>query len=112
MKKLRFGNYEIHRFDSLNIGIFEVLPEGTVARTKGKTVDKVSDDGRVLKHLGKYYGSYGAAARALHEMLLAQHIEDPQLASVADAIEAAREDFRAVSERIDAIGRECGAPAA
>lgn len=106
MRKLRFGKYEIHRFDGLNIGIFEVLPEGTVARTKGKNVDKVSDDGRVLKHLGKYYGSYGAAARALWELLLSAHIEDPEVASVADAIERAREDFRPVSEEIDRIGSE------
>lgn len=102
MQKLQFGKHEIHRFDSLNIGLFEVMPEGTVARTKGKTVDKVSDDGRVLKHLGKYYGSYAAAARALHKMLAARHIEDPDVASVADALERAREEFRPVSEAIGA----------
>ena len=111
MLKLRFSGYELERIDQYNIGIFKVA-DGPVKEKRGGVRNRKSDDGKTLVHLGKYYGSYGAAARALHEMLLSQHIEDPELASVADAIEAAREDFRAASERIDAIGRECGAPAA
>ena len=62
----------------------------------------VSDDGRVLKHLGKYYGSYGAAARGLFDILLAERIEDPAVATVADAIEAAKAEMLAVTERLEA----------
>ena len=103
MKKLRFGGYELHRIDRYNIGIFEVMPDGTEPR-KGKVLDRMSDDGRVLRHIGKYYGSYGHAARALHDMLLERGIDDPGTASVADAIEAASEAFRPVSDEIDRMG--------
>lgn len=105
MEKLRFGKYEIHRIDRLNVGVFRVLGDGDEER-KGRIIKRVSDDGRRLEHTGTYYGSYGAAARALWELLLSAHIEDPEVASVADAIERAREDFRPVSEEIDRIGRE------
>ena len=101
MKKLRFGNYEIHRFDKLNIGIFEVLPVDSEVK-RGRAEFRISDDGKRLQFLGKYYGSYAAAARALHKMLAAQHIEDPGVASVADALERARDEFRPVSEAIGA----------
>ena len=90
MKKMRFGGYE-------------VMPDGTKPR-KGKVLDRTSDDGRALRHCGKYYGSYGHAARALHDMLLEQGIDNPAVASVADAIEAAREAFRPVSDEIDRMG--------
>lgn len=103
MKKMRFGGYELHRIDKYNIGIFEVMPDGKEPR-KGKVLDRTSDDGRVLRHCGKYYGSYGHAARALHDMLLEQGIDDPQVVSVAGAVEAAREAFRPVSDEIDRMG--------
>ena len=103
MKKLRFGNYEIHRFDELNIGLFEVLPDGKDAK-RGKARFRISDDGKRLQFLGKYYGSYGAAARALHQMLLAEHIEDAGCATVAEAIERAVEDFRPISDAVEAVG--------
>ena len=105
MRKLRFGDYEIHRFDKLNIGIFEVIPEDSEVK-RGRAEFRISDDGKRLQFLGKYYGSYAAAARALHKMLAARHIEDPDVASVADALERAREEFRPVSEAIGAAAEK------
>lgn len=105
MKKLRFGDYEIHRFDRMNIGLFKVVPDGEDAK-RGRAEFRESDDGRRLRFLGKYYGSYGAAARALHGILLSERIEDPAIATVADAIERASDDFRAVSGEIGRIGME------
>ena len=105
MKKLRFGGYELHRIDKYNVGIFR-LPVDGEEPPKGNIVKRRSDDGTELYHIGKYYGSYGHAARALHDMLLEQGMDDPAVASAADAIEAAREAFRPVSAAIDGIGRE------
>lgn len=101
MKKLRFGGYEVHRIDKFNIGIFRVV-ESDEKKSKGNIIKRTSDDGAALEHLGKYYGSYAAAARALHKILIAQRIEDPEVASVADALDLAREEFRPVSEAIGA----------
>ena len=104
MEKLRFGKYEIHRIDRLNVGIFRVLGDGDEER-KGRIIKRVSDDGRRLEHTGTYYGGYGAAARALHGILLAERIEDPRVLSVAEAIERAREEFRPLSEEIERTAR-------
>lgn len=105
MKKMRFGDYELERIDQYNIGIFRV-EDGPVKKKRGGVRNRVSEDGKTLVHLGKYYGSYGHAARALHDMLLEQGIDDPAVASAADAIEAAREAFRPVSDEIDRMARE------
>ena len=104
MRKLRFGGYEIHRIDRFNIGVFRAVPEGGDA-PKGNVIRRISDDGTPLYHIGKYYGSYEEAARALHSMLLAEGIEDAACASVADAIERAQDAFRSVADAVEEIGR-------
>lgn len=104
MRKLRFGEYEIHRIDRLNVGIFRVVPAGAKGKS-GNIIRRTSDDGTALEHIGKYYGGYGAAARGLWDILLAERIEDPAVETVADAIEAAKADFAPLAEAADAIGR-------
>lgn len=108
MRKLRFDGYEVHRIDSCNVGIFRVVGEGD-KETKGNIIRRVSDDGLKLEHIGRYYGPYDQALRALYEMLLNQGIEDPEILPVAEAIERAREEFRPVSEAIGAAAERLGA---
>lgn len=101
MKKLRFGKYEAHRFDKLNIGLFEVVPDGADVK-RGKAEFRISDDGKRLQFTGRYYGTYGAAVRSLYERLLEEGVEDPDARSVADAIDAAHAAVREMAERIGA----------
>lgn len=105
MLKLRFGKYELERIDQYNVGVFRVCPDGAKER-RGGVRNRTAEDGATLVHLGKYYGSYGAAARGLWEILLAERIEDPGIATVADAIEAAKAEMLAVTERLEAAARK------
>lgn len=105
MKALRFaGRYEVERIDRYNVGVFEVC-DGPVPERLGGVRNRKSDDGKTLRHLGSYYGSYGAAVRAVAAALFAEGIESGEARSCAEAIERAAEGLSEVADRIGEAAR-------